>query len=183
MGGFNIPANLNSDIVQSPQWYTSCYLNFALAYSVICRIYILRSPVKILFCLVPPIVFSFMSNPFFIWGPYASEHGRVLIWKYRIECSMFTAIGIQSFGMDQNCTVDWCKYWVALNPGLGGVGSNMRFHYRPWSGTNKPSLQYFHICRVWWLSKFSFHPYIHIYIIVCCFRCLFSISLSEQWYM
>jgi hypothetical protein len=51
----------------------------------------------------------------------------------------------------------WCKYWVVLNPGLDGVGSNMYFHYCPWTGSIKPSLQYFHICRVRWLSKFPCH--------------------------
>jgi hypothetical protein len=29
MGDFNIPANIDSDIVQSPQGYISCFLNFA----------------------------------------------------------------------------------------------------------------------------------------------------------
>ena len=28
MGGFNIPANIDSDIVQSPQGHISCFLNF-----------------------------------------------------------------------------------------------------------------------------------------------------------
>jgi hypothetical protein len=41
----------------------------------------------------------------FILGPYAAEHGMVLIRKYRIEGSMFTAICIALFGMDRNCTV------------------------------------------------------------------------------
>jgi hypothetical protein len=27
--------------------------------------------------------------------------------------------------MNQNCTIYWSKYRFALNPGLGGVGSNM----------------------------------------------------------
>ena len=91
----------------------------------------------------------------------------VLIWKYRIEGSMFTAICIPSFGMDRNCTVYWCKYWVALNPGLDGVGSNMHFHYCPWTGSIKPSLQYFHICRVRWLSKFPFHLFQYHSSVVC----------------
>jgi hypothetical protein len=50
-------------------------------------------------------------------------------------------------------TVYWCKYSVALNPGLNGVGGNMRFHYCPLTGSMKPNLQYFHICRLRWLSK------------------------------
>jgi hypothetical protein len=134
-------------IVQSPQGCTAIK-SLPLVLSVICRIYILRSHVKILFFFVPPIVFSF------IWGPYADEHGMVLILKYSIEDSMFAAICISSFGMDQNPPFYVCKYWVALNPGLGGVGiyRNMHFHCWPWTGSIKPSLQYFHICPFRWLS-------------------------------
>jgi hypothetical protein len=54
-------------------------------------------------------------------------------------------------------TVYWRKYGVVLNPGLDCVGSNMHFHYCPRTGSIKPSLQYFHICRVRWLSMFPFH--------------------------
>jgi hypothetical protein len=42
MGGFNIPANIDLDIVQSPQGYTSCFLNFALG--VVCDMQGLYSP-------------------------------------------------------------------------------------------------------------------------------------------
>jgi hypothetical protein len=92
-----------------------------------------------------------------IWGPSSAENGMVLIWNYRIEGSMFTTLCIPSFGMNQKCTVYWCKYWVALNPGLDGVGSDMHFHYCPRTGSIKPNLQYFRMCRVRWLSKFPFH--------------------------
>jgi hypothetical protein len=34
MGGFNTPANIDLDIVQSPQGYISCFLNFA--FGVVC---------------------------------------------------------------------------------------------------------------------------------------------------
>jgi hypothetical protein len=34
MGGYNIPANIDLDIVQSPLGYTSCFLNFA--FGVVC---------------------------------------------------------------------------------------------------------------------------------------------------
>jgi hypothetical protein len=34
IGGFNIPANIDLDIVQSPTRYTSCFLN--LAFGVVC---------------------------------------------------------------------------------------------------------------------------------------------------
>jgi hypothetical protein len=34
MNGFNIPANIDLDIVQSRQRYTSCFLNFA--FGVVC---------------------------------------------------------------------------------------------------------------------------------------------------
>jgi hypothetical protein len=145
------------DIVQSPQGYTFCFLNFVTG--VVCDMQDLYSqiPCQNSILLVPPIVFSFRANPYFIWGPYAAEHGMVLIWKYRIEGSIFTAIYTPSFWMDRNYTVYWFQYCVALNPGLGGVGRTMHFHYCPWTGSIIPSLQYFHICRVWRLSKFPFH--------------------------
>jgi hypothetical protein len=55
--GFINPANINVYIVQLPQGYTSCLFKILpLAFSVICRIYILRSPIKILICLVTLIV-------------------------------------------------------------------------------------------------------------------------------
>lgn len=71
----------------------------------------------------------------------------------------FISAVIISSGTDQKGTVYWCKYRVALNPGLGGVGSYMHFHYSPWSYTCsvKRSRQYFHICRCRWLWKFHFH--------------------------
>jgi hypothetical protein len=42
MGGFNIPAYIDLDIVQSPQGYISCFLNFA--FSVVCDIFIFSDP-------------------------------------------------------------------------------------------------------------------------------------------
>jgi hypothetical protein len=71
----------------------------------------------------------------------------VLIWKYCLERFMFTAICTICTPY-RKCTVYWCKYWVALNPRRGVVGSNMHFHYCPWTGCIKPSLQYFHIFHV-----------------------------------
>jgi hypothetical protein len=51
----------------------------------------LRSPFKISFYLVPPIVFSFRAHAFlFTWGPYAAFHGMAL--TCHIEGSMITAI-------------------------------------------------------------------------------------------
>ncbi len=78
MGGFNIPDS-DSDIVQSPQGYISCFLNFA--FGVVCDIQDLYSlnPVKILFCLAPPIVLRLGQTHYFIWRPYAAKHGMVLI--------------------------------------------------------------------------------------------------------
>jgi hypothetical protein len=77
--GFNFHANIDLDIVQSPLRIYILHFHFCLfALSVICRFYILRSPVKFLFCLVPTIVFSFRANPFFfVLGQYAAEHGMV----------------------------------------------------------------------------------------------------------
>jgi hypothetical protein len=58
--------------------------------SVIRRLHNLRSPFKIPFYLVPPIVFSFRAHAFFTWGPDAAFHGMAL--TCHIEGSMITAI-------------------------------------------------------------------------------------------
>jgi hypothetical protein len=100
---------------------------------------------KFYFVQFRPLFSCLEQTHSFIWGPYPAENGMVFIWKYRIEGSMFTAICIPLFGMDQYCTVYWCKYWIAHNPGLSGVGCNMHFHYCPWTGSIKPSLKYFFI--------------------------------------
>jgi hypothetical protein len=140
LGGFNIPANINLDIVQSPEDILPVFLSFA--FGVVCRNYILRTAVKILFCLVPIIVFWFRANPIFYLGVircWKWNGINIKIPNWRLNVHRRTP----SFGMDRNCTVYWCKYLVALNPGLGGVGSNVHFHYCPWTGSIKPSLQYF----------------------------------------
>jgi hypothetical protein len=69
-----------------------------------------------------------------------------------------------------------CKYWVALYPGLFGVNSNMHFYYSSWTGLIKLNLQYFDICRVWWLSKFPFHLFGTIDIVTSTFN-------LETWVM
>jgi hypothetical protein len=70
---------------------------------------------------------------------------------------MFTAICIPSFGMNLKCTIYCCKYWVALNPGLGGVGSNMHFHYCSWTGSNQtePAIFSYLSCSVAFKVRFS----------------------------
>ena len=75
MGGFNIPANIDSDIVQSPQGYNSCFSNFA--FGVVCDM-------QDLYSLIPcqkfrPLFSRLGQTHSFIWGPYAAEHGMVLI--------------------------------------------------------------------------------------------------------
>jgi hypothetical protein len=79
MGGFNISANIDSDIVQSPQGYTSCFLNFA--FGLVCDMQDLYSRIP---CQnsIPPIVplFSRLGQTHSsIWGPSSAENGMVLI--------------------------------------------------------------------------------------------------------
>jgi hypothetical protein len=71
MGGFNISANINLDIVQSPQGYTSCIFN--VAFGVVCDMQDLYSQIP----HQNSILFS--SAYSFIWGSYAAENGMVLI--------------------------------------------------------------------------------------------------------
>jgi hypothetical protein len=67
MGGFNIPVNIDFDIVQLPQGYTSCCLNFA--FGVVCDMQDLYSQIpcqnSILFNSVH--FFSFGQTHTFIW--------------------------------------------------------------------------------------------------------------------
>jgi hypothetical protein len=132
MGGFNIPASTDLDTVQSSLGYISWFLIFCLWRSLWYAGFIFSDPLSKFYSIQFRPLFSRLGHIHsFIWGPYAADHEMVLIWKYRVEDSMFTDICMSSFGMDQNCTVYWCKYWVALNPWLGCVGSNMHFHYCP----------------------------------------------------
>jgi hypothetical protein len=88
LGGSSIP-HLNT--VESPLGYDACFLNLSFdVISVICRLHNFRSPFKIPFYLVPPILFSFRAHAFFTWGPYAAFHGMAL--TCHIEGFMITAI-------------------------------------------------------------------------------------------
>ena len=52
--------------VRSPLGYVACFLNLPFdVLSVLCGLHNLRTPYKILFYLVPPIVFSFRTHTFF----------------------------------------------------------------------------------------------------------------------
>jgi hypothetical protein len=54
---------------QSPLGYVACFWNLSLDFfSVICRLQHRRSPFKIPFYLVPPIVFSLRAHAFFYLG-------------------------------------------------------------------------------------------------------------------
>jgi hypothetical protein len=61
MDGFNIPANTDLDIVQSPQGYTSCFLYFA--FGVVCDMQDLYSQKF----RQNSILFS-SSHCFLVWG-------------------------------------------------------------------------------------------------------------------
>jgi hypothetical protein len=70
-----------------------------LALSVICRIFILRSPVKILFCLVPLIVFSFRANLLFYLGTMRRLTWNSInleiphsIWRFHVFHHMHTIV-------------------------------------------------------------------------------------------
>jgi hypothetical protein len=66
LGGFSIP---HMNTVESPLGYEACFLNVSFdVISVICRLHNLRSPFKIPFYLVPPIVFSFRVHALFYLG-------------------------------------------------------------------------------------------------------------------
>jgi hypothetical protein len=60
---------------------------------------------KFYYIQVCPLFSRLGQTHSFLWGPYAAEHGIVLIWKHRTEVSMFTAICIPSLGIDRNFTV------------------------------------------------------------------------------
>ncbi len=65
MGGFNIPAYIDLDIVQSPQGYISCSLNFA--FGVVCDMQDLHSLIP---CQMFRLLFSRLGQSHsFIWGP------------------------------------------------------------------------------------------------------------------
>jgi hypothetical protein len=88
--------------------------NFCLwRFFVICWIYVVSDPLsKCDFIQFRPLFARLGHIHSFIWGHYIKPliKDLCLIWKYRIEGSMFTAKCIPSFGMVQNWPVYWCKY-------------------------------------------------------------------------
>jgi hypothetical protein len=88
LGGSSI-THLNT--VESTLGYVACFLNLSFdVISVIRRLHNLRSPFKIPFYLVPPIVFLLRAHAFFTREPYAAFHGKAL--TCYIEGSMISAI-------------------------------------------------------------------------------------------
>jgi hypothetical protein len=78
MGGFNIPANIDLDIVHSPLGYASCFLIYAFWRSFgdmedVC------SQIPSQSSNFHPLFSRQRKRLSFIWGPYAAEHGTVLI--------------------------------------------------------------------------------------------------------
>jgi hypothetical protein len=125
MESFNIKASIDLDTVRSHNDVPPAFKVLPLAFSEKCRIYIIKSTVEIL-CSIPPIVFFFRANLFLLLGAiHRFKHGVVYIWKYHNEDYKFSAKCTPSFVIYRTCTVSWCKYWVSLNQGLGGVGSSI----------------------------------------------------------
>jgi hypothetical protein len=97
--------------------------------SVICRLHNLRSPFKISFYLVPPIVFLLRATHSFTWEPYAAFHGMAR------KCHMITAVWthlrvfLNSKFPNFSClNVGFC---------LGGVDGNLHFPVRSMKRLNE----------------------------------------------
>jgi hypothetical protein len=98
LGGSSIP---NFNTVESPLGYMGCFLNlsFDVKY-VICRLHNLRSPFKISFHLVPPIVFSFRAHAFFYFGTicrFSWNGTNVSHWRFRDNRHMNTSADVSKF--------------------------------------------------------------------------------------
>jgi hypothetical protein len=80
IGGFNIPAefNIDLDIFQISQGFTSCFLNFA--FGVVCDAgFIFLDPVSKFYSKFRPLFSRLGQTHSFISGQYASENGILLI--------------------------------------------------------------------------------------------------------
>jgi hypothetical protein len=155
--GFNLQASIFLNTIQSHIGYTSWFL--ILAFCVICRNYILRSSLKILFYLVPPIAFLFRANPFLYLGIIRrwSWNGVCLKIPHRrfcVHCHKHTIVWDR-----------WKLYRLLVSilscaqPG----GNNMHFHYCPWTGSIKSNLQYFDICSFRWLWQLPQRTFFFFY--------------------
>jgi hypothetical protein len=140
--------------------YVACFLNLSFdVLSVICRHHNLRSPFKIPFYLVPPIVFSFRTKAFFYsWGPYAAFHGIALV--CHIEGSMITAV-LKHLRMFLNSKFHhFCvKCWILLKPVLGGVDGNLHFPVPSMNRLNQTEPATFSILLCWTFFKVSVFLY------------------------
>jgi hypothetical protein len=123
MGGFYIQVSIDLDIVQSPLGFTSWFLIFA--FCVLCDMQDLYSQIPCLnLVLFSSALFSFRAKPFFYLGTirrwtWNGVNLKIPLWRFHVHCNMHAIVWDES-----RFYCYWCKYWVALNPGLGGVGSN-----------------------------------------------------------
>jgi hypothetical protein len=113
--------------VESPLGYVACFLNLSFdVMSVICRLHNLRSPFKIPFYSVPPIVFSFRAHTFLYLGTiprFSLNETTVSHWG-----SMITAVWthLRMF-LNSKFTIFVFKCWILLKPVLGCVDGNLHF--------------------------------------------------------
>jgi hypothetical protein len=95
LGGSSIP-QLNT--VESPLVYVTCFLNLSFdVMSVISRLHNVRSPFKIIFYFVPPIVFSFRAHAFFyLWTIccFSWNGTNVSHWRFHGDRHMNTSADV-----------------------------------------------------------------------------------------
>jgi hypothetical protein len=127
-----------------------CFFNlFSDVLSVICRLHNLRSPFKIQFYLVPPIVFLFRAHTFFYLGTirrFSWNDTTVSHWRFHDNRRMNTTADVSNFKISPFLCLN--SGWILLKPVLWGVDGNLHFPV-PSMNRLKPNLQHFTILPCW----------------------------------
>jgi hypothetical protein len=114
--------------------------------AVICRLHNLWSPFQIPFCSAPSNVFSFREHASYYLRTIRRFHGMAR--KCHIEASRITYFLWTHLWIFHNSKIcDFMfKCWILLRPMLGVRTVVCTWQFRTFTGSIKPSLQYFQCC-------------------------------------
>jgi hypothetical protein len=150
--------------------------------SVICRLHNFRSPFKIPFYLVSPIVSRLGQKHYFTWGPYAAFHGMSL--PCHIEGSMITAVWTHlHMFLNSKFHHFRVKCWILLKPVLEGVDGNFHFPVPSMNRLNQTEPATFSILLCWTFFRDSVLLYFIVtsVLFVPCGGCKKSPGTFNQW--
>jgi hypothetical protein len=146
---------------------TSCYQNHVSCQpsacninvlSVICSLHNLRSPFRIPYYLVRPIVFSFRAKAFFYSGTirrFSWNGTTVSHWRFHDNRRMKTSADVLNTKFHHFRV----KCWILLKPVLGGLDGNLHFPVPSMKRLNQTEPATFSILLCWTFFKDSVFLY------------------------